>query len=108
VYYPISMIEAKFIQAELCCTGSTWNDTDPESSCESYYGQSCGVYGGYGEISSGCCEDTDGLLSVLYCDSTGTFMTWERCHGPATCVRHTGISGGLGDIGYYAECEFLG
>jgi hypothetical protein len=101
--YPF-MVEAKF-KDQLCCI-----DEKPDKetqSCGFYERQECGVFGGYSRVWSECCRDTDGSLSVLFCDEAGISLVWERCKGGFSCVQHIGISSKKrgGQTGPYAQCE---
>jgi hypothetical protein len=52
--------------------------------------------------------DFDELLSVLHCDSSNVSLTWERCQGASTCIQHIAITGTLGELDHYAQCESVG
>jgi hypothetical protein len=101
---PFSMIEANLFKGQSCCTGRSGPRLDD---CESYFGASCGEYGGYGQIYSKCCLNSDDdTTAVLYCATGGISLTWQQCQSGFLCVERLGItSGKKRELAPYAQCE---
>jgi hypothetical protein len=83
----------------MCCI--VW----AKRNCASYESQPCGGFGFYGDIWTQCCENLDGSLSVLSCDSQGISLTWQPCLEGFSCVQRIGMSGNKRSLGMYAQCE---